>query len=99
MTKDDIIEILKTVYDPEIPILDIYTMGLVYEIAVDKNNVHIIMTLTTPACPMGDMIVEMVKSAITQKFPNANVNVDVVFEPKWTVDKIKDENIRQMFQN
>jgi len=99
MTKDDIIEILKTVYDPEIPILDIYTMGLIYEIAVDKNNVHIIMTLTTPACPMGDMIVEMVKSAITQKFPNANVNVDVVFEPKWTVDKIKDENIRQMFQN
>ena len=99
MTKDDIIEILKTVYDPEIPILDIYTMGLVYEIAVDKNNVHIIMTLTTPACPMGDMIVEMIKNAITQKFPNANVNVDVVFEPKWTVDKIKDENIRQMFQN
>jgi len=99
MTKNDIIEILKTVYDPEIPILDIYTMGLVYEIAVDKDNVHIIMTLTTPACPMGDMIVEMIKNAITQKFPNANVNVDVVFEPKWTVDKIKDENIRQMFQN
>ena len=99
MTKDDIIEILKTVYDPEIPILDIYTMGLIYEIAVDKNNVHIIMTLTTPACPMGDMIVEMVKNAITQKFPDANANVDVVFEPKWTVDKIKDENIRQMFQD
>jgi len=99
MTKNDIIEILKTVYDPEIPILDIYTMGLIYEIAVDKDNVHIIMTLTTPACPMGDMIVEMIKNAITQKFPNANVNVDVVFEPKWTVDKIKDENIRQMFQN
>ena len=97
MTKEDIIEILKTVYDPEIPILDIYNMGLIYDVDVKDKDVNIIMTLTTPACPMGDMILEMVKNAITQKFPAANVNIDLVFEPAWNPEMIKDEEVKQMF--
>ena len=98
MTKEDIIDILKTVYDPEIPILDIYNMGLVYDVAVKDNDVDILMTLTTPACPMWDMILEMVKNAITQKYPDANVNIELTFEPTWSPDMIKDEEIKQMFK-
>ena len=97
MTKEDIIDILKTVYDPEIPILDIYNMGLIYDISVKGNNVDILMSLTSPACPMWDMILEMVKNAITQKYPDANVNIDITFEPQWNPEMIKDEEVRQMF--
>ena len=97
MTKEDIIDILKTVYDPEIPILDVYNMGLIYDISVKDNNVDILMTLTTPACPMWDMILEMVKNAITQKHPDVNVNIDITFEPQWNPEMIKDEEVRQMF--
>ena len=97
MTKEDIIDILKTVYDPEIPILDIYNMGLIYDISVKDNNIDILMSLTSPACPMWDMILEMVKNAITQKYPDANVNIDITFEPQWNPEMIKDEEVRQMF--
>ncbi len=97
MTKEDIIDILKTVYDPEVPILDIYNMGLIYDVGVKDNNVDILMTLTTPACPMGDMILEMVKNAITQKYPDAKVNIDLTFEPMWSPEMIKDEEVKQMF--
>ena len=98
MTKENIIDTLKTVYDPEVPILDIYNMGLIYDVDVKNDDVNITMTLTTPACPMGDMILEMVKNAIKEKYPNANVNIDLVFEPLWSPDMIKDEDIKQMFQ-
>ena len=99
MTKEDIIEILKTVYDPEIPILDIYNMGLIYDVDVKDKDINIVMTLTTPACPMWDMILEMVKNAIIQKFPDANVNIDLVFEPAWNPEMIKNEEIKQMFRS
>jgi len=97
MTKEDIIDILKTVYDPEVPILDIYSMGLIYDIWIKDNQVNILMTLTSPACPMGDMILEMVKNAITERFPDAEVNISLTFEPAWEPKMIKDEDIREMF--
>ena len=97
MTKESIIEILKTVYDPEVPILDIYNMGLIYDVDVKGKDVNLVMTLTTPACPMADMILEMTKNAIVQKYPEANVNLDLVFEPAWNPEMIKDEEVRQMF--
>jgi len=97
MTKENIINILKTVYDPEVPILDIYSMGLIYEINIKDNLVQILMTLTSPACPMWDMILEMVKNSITEKFPDAEVEINLTFEPAWEPKMIKDEDIREMF--
>ena len=97
MTKEDIIDVLKTVYDPEVPILDIYSMWLIYDIDIKENIVNITMTLTSPACPMGDMILEMVKNSITEKFPDAEVNINLTFEPAWEPKMIKDEDIREMF--
>lgn len=97
MTKEDIVDILKTIYDPEVPILDIYNMGLVYDISIDTNSVHILMTFTSPQCPMGDMIIDMVKNSITERFSDANVEIEITFEPVWSPSMIKDEDIKQMF--
>jgi len=52
MKRENIIDILKTIYDPEIPILDIYDMGIIYNVKVDNNKVDILMTFTSPQCPM-----------------------------------------------
>ena len=56
------------------------------------------MTFTSPACPMGDMIVDMVKNAINEVYKDLNVEVEVTFEPQWNPSMIKDENIRKMFE-
>lgn len=97
--KDKIIEALEDTYDPEFPVVDIYTLGLVYDIDIDEDDkqIQIVMTLTTPNCPMPDRITEMVKNNIEKKVEEYEVLVDLVFEPKWTPEKIKDDEIKQMF--
>jgi len=97
MNKENIIDILKTVYDPEVPILDIWNMGLVYDVKVDWNKVDLLITFTSPACPMWDMIVEMIKNSIQEKYPESVVEVETTFEPNWSPEMIKDEEIREMF--
>ena len=100
LNKEEVIQALQTVYDPEFPLLDIYNMWLVYNIDVDpdKNKVHILMTFTSPMCPMWDMIIDMVKNAIHEKYPDADVDVEITFEPQWTPSMIKDEDIKRMFE-
>ena len=63
---DKIIEKLKTVYDPEFPLVDMYTLGLIYgvELKIEEKICDLTMTFTTPTCPMADMIMEMVKNAV-----------------------------------
>ena len=97
MKKENIIDVLKTVYDPEIPILDIYNMWLIYDIDVQGNIVKILMTFTSAACPMSGMIIDMVKNSIQEKYPESEVDVEVTFEPTWSPEMIKDEEIKEMF--
>lgn len=80
----DIIEnILTNVMDPEIEI-DIVNLGLIYELDYDgEKTIDIKMTLSTPACPLGDAIIANVKESISQKYPDFEVNVVLVFEPRW----------------
>ena len=80
LTKEQIIEALKTVIDPEIH-ADIYTLGLIYDIKLGEDGVDILMTLTTPFCPYGDEIVRKVEGAL-KKF-GVEVRVDLTFEPEW----------------
>lgn len=81
-TKQDAIEAAKTVQDPEIQV-DIWTMGLVYDIEIkNKNEVHIKMTLTSPTCPYGTMLVEDFKEKLKKK-GFKTVNIELVFEPIW----------------
>lgn len=89
--KDKIIKNLKEVYDPEIPV-NVYDLGLIYEIKIkDKNKVEIIMTLTSPTCPTGDYIKTMIEDAAKNVSEVSDVKVNITFEPPWSPDKLTDE--------
>ena len=79
--KEKIIEKLKTVYDPEFPLVDMYTLGLIYDIdlKIKKKICDITMTFTTPTCPMADTIMELVKNAVLDVIPGWEVNIIVSF--------------------
>ncbi len=81
VTKEEIIEQLKTVEDPELH-LDIYSLGLIYDIQIGVDGIDILMTLTTPFCPYGDEIIQSVEKSLA-KF-GQEVRVDITFEPEWT---------------
>ena len=78
-----ILEVLKTVFDPEIPV-NVYDLGLIYEVDVDDyDNVDISMTLTAPNCPMADSIVRDVRDKVSEIKEIKKVNVDLTFNPPW----------------
>jgi FeS assembly SUF system protein len=81
--RDDIIAALKNVFDPEIPI-DIYELGLIYEVRVDENNnAHIVMTLTTPNCPSAQQLPADVGQAARSVEGVNEVVVEITFDPPW----------------
>ena len=97
--EDKIIEKLKTVYDPEFPLVDMYTLGLIYDVKlIEENKIcDVTMTFTTPTCPMADMIMELVKNAVLDAIPEREVNIIVSFEPMWNPSMIKDPDLQKMF--
>ena len=88
-TKEDIIGALKTVYDPEIPV-NVWDMGLVYDIDIAKDAVNIKMTFTSPTCPMMEDILNQVKNAVSNVVAPAVVNVELVWEPAWDLSRMSD---------
>ena len=89
--EEQIILMLKTVFDPEIPV-DVYSLGLVYKIDLqDDGNVNIEMTLTAPNCPMADFIFEDVRQKVESIDGINSCNVKLVFEPEWDVRMMRDE--------
>ena len=91
MLERDIILALRQVYDPEIPV-NIYDLGLIYEIKVDEEHkVYIQMTLTAPNCPMADYVVEQVKDAVKDVPGVLDVEVELVFEPVWDKSRMSEE--------
>ena len=88
---DGIIQAVKTVYDPEIPV-DIYELGLIYRVDVDDDrNIEVDMTLTAPGCPVaGDMPV-WVENAISSVDGVGNVKVNLVFDPPWDPSRMSEE--------
>ena len=90
ITKKDIIQCIKTVMDPEIPV-NIYDLGLIYSISIDKNNVVIEMTLTNPNCPVAGQMPENVgKSVETLKDLNS-IEVKLVWNPVWSKDLMSED--------
>ena len=96
---EKVIEKLKTVYDPEFPLVDMYTLGLIYDINLKENKkvCDLIMTFTTPTCPMADMIMELVKNAVLDIIPDWEVNINISFEPMRDPSMIKDPDLQKMF--
>ena len=88
--RDDVVLALKTVFDPEIPV-DIYELGLIYEINIDGQKVAVKMTLTAPNCPIADVVVAQVHNAVMMVPGVESVSVDLVFEPEWTPSLMSDE--------
>ncbi len=82
ITEQQIIEKLKAVKDPELD-LDIWTLGLIYNIDIDKNNVKIKMTFTFPGCPFGPMILDNVKKGVSEIKGVKEVTIDLTFDPLW----------------
>ena len=88
--KSKVIEEIKKIYDPEIPV-NIYELGLIYKIDVDeKNNVNIDMTLTSPNCPVAESLPNEVKENIKKVEGVSDVNLNLVWEPPWDKDKMSE---------
>ncbi len=89
--EEKIVDVLKTVYDPEIPV-NIYDLGMIYKIDVKENNtVDIDMTFTAPNCPAADFILEDVRSKIESLEGIKTCNVNLVFEPEWDQSMMSEE--------
>lgn len=90
-TEEAIVAMLKTVYDPEIPV-NVYDLGLIYNVEIDnEKNVRIDMTLTAPNCPAADFILEDVRMKVESVDGVSNVEVNLVFEPEWDKDMMSEE--------
>ena len=88
--KQQIIKEIKKVYDPEIPV-NIYELGLIYKIEIDKkNNVKVDMTLTTPNCPVADSLPKQVKEYIMNVKGVSDVKLNLVWEPPWDKSKMSE---------
>ena len=87
-TKEDIINALKTVYDPEISV-NIWDLGLVYDIAIGPDNVVITMTFTSPTCPMMEELLDSVRTAVAAA-TGMPVRVDLVWDPPWDLSRMSD---------
>ena len=88
--KNKVIEEIKKIYDPEIPV-NIYELGLIYKIEVDdKNKVNVDMTLTSPNCPVAESLPKDVKNNIMKIEGVSDVNLNLVWEPPWDKDKMSE---------
>ena len=89
--EERVVELLKTVYDPEIPV-NVYDLGLIYRIEINEDlDIDIDMTLTAPNCPAADYILEDVRIKIESIDDAHKVNINLVFEPEWTKDMMSEE--------
>ena len=95
VSKEDILETLKTVYDPEIPV-NVVDLGLVYDVQVNDNDVYVQMTLTFPGCGMGPYIAQQAEWAIQDMEGVEEVEIEMVFEPPWSPDLISEEAKAQL---
>jgi len=93
--KNEVINVLKQCYDPEIPI-DLWSLGLIYDITIDKANndksdISITMTLTTPGCSMGEHMAEDIKMKLKKNSKINSANVNITFDPPWNPSLMNDE--------
>ncbi|NQW35999.1 MAG: DUF59 domain-containing protein [Flavobacteriales bacterium] len=88
---EKIVEVLKTIYDPEIPV-DIYELGLIYDVFVNENSdIKVLMTLTSPNCPVAETLPVEVEEKIKTLEEVNNAEVEITFDPPWTQDLMSEE--------
>ena len=94
-TNEEVIEIAKQCYDPEIPV-NIYDLGLIYEVKAEPDSVRVKMTLTTPGCPSAQAIPQQLQERISASLGVKNVKVEVTFDPPWSPEKITPEGRKKL---
>ena len=87
--KEKIIEEIRKIYDPELPV-NIYELGLIYDVQVENNNAKIKMTLTTPNCPVAESLPKEVKDGAMQVEGIENVDLELVWDPPWNKDMMSE---------
>ena len=95
INKKNIIEILQKCYDPEIPI-DLWNLGLIYNISIEDNDIDITMSLTTPGCTMGQYMADDIKLKLLNLKNVDDVTVQVVFDPPWQPEMMTDEGRKKL---
>lgn len=89
-SREEIIEVLKTCYDPEIPV-NIWDLGLIYDLRQEDGKVYIRMTLTALGCPIGPILAEEIRTKLLALGGVEDVEVEIVFSPPWTPDRLTEE--------
>jgi FeS assembly SUF system protein len=92
---EEIVKALKECYDPEIPV-NVWDLGLIYDVSVDGDNVHVKMTLTAPGCPMHTFISQEVKQKLQSISGVKEASVEVVWDPPWSPDKMSPQAKAQL---
>ncbi len=88
---ETVVKVLKTIYDPEIPV-DIYELGLIYDVFLNEDNdVKILMTLTTPNCPVAESLPQEVKDKVESIEGVKSADVEMTFDPPWSRDLMSEE--------
>ncbi|MEI6865763.1 iron-sulfur cluster assembly protein [Flavicella sp.] len=88
---EKIVQVLKTIFDPEIPV-DIYELGLIYDVMVNENKeAKILMTLTSPNCPVAETLPKEVEDKVKELEEIDNAEVEITFDPTWTQDMMSEE--------
>tara|TARA_Y100001970_G_scaffold24032_1_gene28423 strand:- start:5245 stop:5589 length:345 start_codon:yes stop_codon:yes gene_type:complete len=95
INKEDVVSILKECYDPEIPI-DLWNLGLIYDIKIENGDINITMSLTTPGCTMGQYMADDIKTKLLNLENVKTVDVQVVFDPPWQPEMMTDEGRQKL---
>ena len=95
INKNDVVSILKECYDPEIPI-DLWNLGLIYDINIKEDTINIVMSLTTPGCTMGQYMADDIKIKLKQLDNVKNVIVEVTFEPPWEPEMMTNKGRKKL---
>ena len=90
VTREEVVQAIKQVFDPEIPV-NIYDLGLIYDIAFDQNKVNVKMTLTSPGCPSAQQIPDMIRARLSVLPEVKDVDIQVVWDPEWNPSMISAE--------
>lgn len=94
-TRDEVIEAAKQCYDPEIPV-NVWDLGLIYDIKAESETVHITMSLTSQACPAAQALPDALKAKVMEQTGVKDVKVEVVFDPPWTPERISEEGKKKL---
>jgi metal-sulfur cluster biosynthetic enzyme len=93
--EQNIVRAIRQVYDPDVP-LNLYDMGLIYGIKIDGSRVHIVMTFTSPNCPMADYVLKELHEAVCDVPGVTEVKIEITFDPPWDKSRLSEEALLEL---